>query len=202
MRAIQSAVALLAAVAIVSTFSTPVLAKSKTKPPQDFFQGLSNFFSGESGSYGGGNGYYGGSYSGGSGGGHHKNKIYNDIPGTAAIPPSKATNTIVYFGTCNNLAGIQQAGNADADGFCLPYESLIGSEASAGSPGSGPSCAVTTKSKSWSQPSGGERSYGGGPTWTETTTIVSGTCDSVKAAEPPKWQPKEIVKLPPESAGS
>ncbi|MFY8030246.1 MAG: hypothetical protein ACOVO5_00270 [Devosia sp.] len=186
MRVIQTSVALLAAAALVSSMATPALSKSKPRPQQDFFESISNFFGG---SHGGG----------GNGGGHHKNKTYNDIPGTAAIPPSKATNTIVYFGTCNNLAGIQQAGNADADGFCLPFESLVGNEGGGGSPGSGPSCAVTTKSKSWSQPSGGEGRYGGGPTWTETTTIVSGTCDSVKAAEPPKWQPKEDnpPELPP-----
>lgn len=32
----------------------------------------------------------------------------------------------VQFGTCLNLAGVQQAGDADGDGNCLPAQSLAG----------------------------------------------------------------------------
>jgi hypothetical protein len=207
MRVTQTGVAILATAVLVLGATAPVMAKSKPQPRPDFFEGLSNFFSGEGfekgprkpggsyggGSYGGGGGGEGGYNGGGFGffSGHVK-KDYTDIPGTPGTPATKATDTIVYFGTCKNLAGIQQAGNADEDGFCLPFESLVGSEASSGTPGSGPSCAVTTSTKSWSQPSESARGFNGGGyggTWTQTTTIVSGTCDSVKAAEPPKYEP-------------
>ncbi len=33
----------------------------------------------------------------------------------------------VQFGTCLNLAGVQQAGDADGNGICLPAETLAGS---------------------------------------------------------------------------
>lgn len=70
--------------------------------------------------------------------------IFN--PGTPAVPYSPPTDTITYFGTCLNLAGYQQAGNADADGYCEPFESLVGNEgtpASPGTPGVPSSCSVT-----------------------------------------------------------
>lgn len=77
---------------------------------------------------------------------------------------------------------MQQAGNADENGFCLPFASLVGSEGSAGSPGSGPSCAVTSSSQ---QPMTRGRNSGS----SETPVILSGTCDSVKAAEEPPTRP-------------
>jgi hypothetical protein len=178
-RAFYSTAAVLAAAAIVSSLASPVLAKSQPRPQNP----IEKFFSG----------FSGGSEGGGHRGGHHHHgkKTYTDIPGTPATEGTKATETIVYFGTCNNLAGVQQAGNADANGFCLPFESLVGSEASAGSPGSGPSCAVTTRSRP--TPSLGRMSSGGS-NGTETTTIVSGTCDSIKPQKPdwPNHPPEEV----------
>jgi len=80
-------------------------------------------------------------------------------PGKPAQAGSSGTDTIVYFGTCKNLLGIVSAGNADDDGFCLPYESLTGDQgvsASGATAGSDASCQIT---KSWSY---GEYSEGGG----------------------------------------
>lgn len=177
MRISSTIVAALATAAILASLTTPALAGKGGG--NGFFNGFGSFFNFDGG--GGPKGYkpWGG---GGYGGGYNKhgNKSYQDNPGTPASP---GTNTIVYFGTCLNLAGFQQAGNAGPDGYCLPFESLVGNE---GSPGSGPTCTVTTTQKSYS---GGEMSfasssYGGGSA-TTTTETVAGTCAAYQAANPP-----------------
>ncbi len=84
-------------------------------------------------------------------------------PGTPGYGGHSAVESDVQFGTCKNLAGVVGGGNADEDGFCLPYDSMIGISAvpaQAGTPGSPESCTVTVplydwvkngKKKSWTQ---------------------------------------------------
>jgi hypothetical protein len=201
MRIIGATVAVVATAMILSSLANPALAAGKKGGGDNFFNNFGGFFD----SFGSDNkrhppkfggpsfsGFpFGGGYGGGGGGKHHGKKgsaSYTDNPGSPGV---SGTNTIVYFGTCLNQAGFQQAGNADTDGFCLPYESLTGNE---GSPGSGPSCTITTTSKSHGgggvptyARGGSEGGYGGGSTTSSQT--VSGTCAAYQAANPAPTKP-------------
>lgn len=200
MRIIRVSVAVLAAAVMLSTLASPAMAAGKKGGGDSFFSNFGSVFDfGGGDRRGGSNGYntpkpnnhFGwgdqndrkGKGKGGKGGGHQGWMTFFDNPGT---PPTSGTNTIVYFGTCLNLAGFQQAGNAGDDGDCLPFESLVGSE---GSPGSGPTCTITktTKSHGGGTPSfarGSNGNHQGGSTTSSET--VSGTCAAYQAANPPK----------------
>lgn len=61
---------------------------------------------------------------------HHKPKIQwfkISTPYQPGYSTGSETGGKVQFGTCLNLAGMQQAGDADGDGNCLPAETLAGS---------------------------------------------------------------------------
>lgn len=170
MSVLRMACAASTAILMLSTLSNPAIAAGKKHGGNDFVQALSSLFNSEH-----------------NGGGkhHHFGKMtYQDNPGQQTGSDS---NTIVYFGTCLNLAGVQQAGNAGADGYCLPYESLTGSVKGATSP----TCTVTTtwgggghETPSFAR--GKSKGGGGGGSKTET---VSGTCAEYQAANPPKEKP-------------
>jgi len=213
MRIIGATVAVVAAAVMISSLSNPALAAGKKSGGDNFF-GKSNpiteFFKGFQDNNDRGRGY-GGGYGGGSGGGWHPGggngggggggkgkgqRTFFDNPGSPATEGTSPTNTIVYFGTCLNLAGFSQGGNAGPDGFCLPYESLVGNEGNPGSPGSGASCTITTTSKSGggggypttsARGSGGSEGGYGQPSSSSET--VSGTCAAYQAANPPPNKP-------------
>lgn len=69
--------------------------------------------------------------------GHHRKKTFTYI-----APDGPGPDGATYFGTCLNLAGFQQAGNAGADGFCLPYGSIVSSVSGSGY------CTTTRKMRS------------------------------------------------------
>lgn len=204
MRTIRVSVAVMAAAVMLSTLASPAMAAGKKGGGDSFFDNLGSIFDfggdnrrgGSNGynppkpnhQFGGGDGYGKGKGKGkGKGGGHHGGPFdvtFWDNPGT---PRTSGTNTIVYFGTCLNQAGVQQAGNAGDDGYCLPFESLVGSE---GNPGSGPTCTITKTKKSHGggTPSFARGSKGGsyGGSTTSETETVNGTCADYQAANPPK----------------
>ncbi len=89
-------------------------------------------------------------------------------------PSGGGTGGMTYFGVCKNLAGVQQAGNADANGFCETFGSIIETVPDAGIPDVGASCTktVTKKVRVWSETSRGNGSW---TTVTETET-TPGDC--------------------------
>lgn len=184
MRITATTVAVLATAAMLSSLASPAMA-GKKGGGNNFFDNLGSMFD----SFGGGGDGYkppkyngpsfgGGGHGGGSHGGKKGSRSYTDNPGS---PASSPTNTIVYFGTCLNLAGYQQAGNAAEDGYCVPFESLVGNE---GGPGSGPTCTVTTTKKSHGGGSMGYARGSGNGGETTTTETVNGTCAAYEAANP------------------